>query len=265
MLALVLQITPEEIPQADELINLITDIEPVVRKDCEFILYTRKDVEVEDYTRLKNRLQTKFSRARAIECWDFATGWPHGPNTMWCCLIRQLFHMRRMDELAADGALSFECDCIPVKPNWINLLAEAWNEAKASGKEATGHFHGGTPGSPGSPTHMNGNAIFATNFWDKHQDMTGCHGQLPWDVVFSPIILKVAVDTPRIDQWYRMDHFSQKDWDRIAKTPCALFHGVKVPDGRRIAREQLCQTALPQPQGAVTPTSTSKSRRSQAS
>jgi|SRR6516164_4089996 hypothetical protein len=236
MLALVLQVIPEEIPAAEELINLITDIEPVPRKDCEFILFTRRDVESVDARRLVSRLQTKFPRAKQVECWDFATGWPHGPNTMWCSLIRQMYHMHRMDETASDGFLSFEADCIPIKTNWISALSRAWDEARKEGKEACGHFHG--PDHQ-APSHMNGNAIFDTDFWHKHEELTGCHGMQPWDVAFAPTILKVAVDTPAINQWYRMGSFTDADWDYISKTACALFHGVKVPDGRRIAREQL--------------------------
>jgi len=262
MLGLVLQIIPEEVPQAEELINLLTDIEAVPRRDCEFILFTRKDVETADARRLLARLQTKFVRSKHVEAWDYATGWPHGPNTMWCSLIRQMYHMHRMDETACDGFLSFETDCIPIRTNWIDLLSRAWNDARAQGKEATGHFHG--PDEQ-APTHMNGNAIFDVDFWHKHEDMTGCHGMQPWDVFFAPQILKVAVDTPTINQWYRMGSFSNEDWDRISRTGCALFHGIKVPDGRRIAREQLIlQWPIKQdpPQATGTHTSVSKSKRS---
>jgi hypothetical protein len=243
MLALVLQISPEEVPVAEELVALICDLEPTVRKDCEFIVFVRKDVEQSDRKRLLNRLEPKFARVRVIEAWDYATGWPHGPNTMWCSLIRQLFHMGRMDELASNGALTFECDCIPVRHDWISLLSRAWEEALAKGKEALGHFHGGADG---TVSHMNGNAIFATDFFQKHEELTGCHGEIPWDVAFAPTILKVAANTPYIDQWYRMMKFDMQDWKRIARTPCAFFHGVKVPDGRRIAREQLIDHAKSQ-------------------
>jgi len=235
MLGLVLQIIPEEVPAAEELLSLICDIEPVPRKDVEFILFARKDVEPVDSRRLVEKLRAKFPRAKHVECWDFATGWPHGSNTMWFSLIRQMFHMWRMDEVACDGFLSFETDCIPMRTNWISLLAETWEKAKAQGKEATGHFHGGE----GCPTHMNGNAIFATRFWENHQDMVGCHGMQPWDVAYAPVILRVAADTDRINQWYRLQAFTEKDWELLSKTPCALFHGIKVPDGRRIAREEL--------------------------
>jgi len=264
MLGLVLQIIPDELPAAEELVNLITDLEPVPRKDVEFILFTRKDVETVDTRRLVDRLRTKFPRAKGVECWDFATGWPHGPNTMWCALIRQMYNMYRMDEVACDGFLSFEADCIPMKPDWINVLAQAWEKAKAQGKEATGHFHG--PDNY-APTHMNGNAIFHTQFWQKHEELTGCHGMQPWDVAFAPTILKVAVDTPVINQWYRMGSFTNADWDYISKTDCALFHGVKVPDGRRIAREQLVlkqswPTTPPATPETAIRTSRKRSRRS---
>lgn len=239
-LALILQISPEEVPQADELVALLCDIESRARKDVEFILFKRKDVEYADSKRLLDRLSSKFNRSKVVECWDFATGWPHGPNTMWCCLIRQMFHMRRMDELAADGCLTFECDCIPIRHDWIDLLSKAWDD-RSKDKEVVGHFHGLS--GEGGPTHVNGNAIFATNFWEKHQDLLGCHGELPWDVAFANHIMPVAEDTPLINQWYRMDHFTLQDWKRLAKTPCALFHGVKVPEGREIAREMLIDYA----------------------
>jgi hypothetical protein len=259
MLALILQITPEEVQPAEELVALLADLEPVTRKDCEFVLFTRKDVESVDSRRMLARLETKFSRAKHVECWDFATGWPHGSNTMWCSLIRQMYHMHRMDETACNGFLSFEADCIPIRHDWISLLSMAWEVARRGGKEALGHFHGADPQ---APTHMNGNAIFDVDFWYKHQEMTGCHGMQPWDVVFAPQILKVAADTPLINQWYRMDHFTLEDWDRISKTQCAFFHGVKVPAGRQIAREKLIWPTTPQATPAtVTRTSQKRSRR----
>jgi hypothetical protein len=265
MLALVLQIIPDELPAAEELVKLLTDIESEVRRDCEFILFTRKDVESVDARRLVAILQNKFTRAKQVEAWDFATGWPHGPNTMWCSLIRQMYHMHRMDETACTGFLSFETDCIPIRINWINLLTQAWEEARKQGKEATGHFHG--PDHQ-TPSHMNGNAIFDVDFWHKHEELTGCHGMQPWDVAFAPTILKVAVDTPSIDQWYRMGSFTNADWDNLSKTACAFFHGVKVPDGRRIAREQLItkpwQTTPPVTPVTAIPTSRSKSKVSRA-
>jgi hypothetical protein len=232
MLALVLQISPHEVAEAEELVALLTDLEPISRKDCEFVLFVRRDVEQGDRRRLGDRIATKFPKSKVVECWDFATGWPHGPNTMWCSLIRQLYHMQRMDELASNGALTFETDCIPIKPNWISVLSRAWEDALKDDKEALGHFHG-------APSHMNGNAIFRVDFWHLHEELTGCHGMQPWDVAFAPTILKVAADTPYINQWYRLNEFDFSMWDKISKTPCALFHGIKSPDGRRIAREQL--------------------------
>lgn len=235
MLALVLQVSPHEITEAEELVALLTDLESVSRKDCEFFLFVRRDVEQSDRRRIGDRIATKFAKNKVIECWDFATGWPHGSNTMWCSLIRQLFHMRRMDEVASDGFLSFETDCIPIKTNWIELLSKVWNEAKADGKEAIGHFH---PDSK-NPTHLNGNAIFVINFWERHQELLGSHGMEPWDVAFARTILPLAMDTPCINQWYRLQEFNLGYWNEIAKTPCVFFHGVKHPDGRRIARQQL--------------------------
>jgi hypothetical protein len=255
MLALTLQVSPHEVAEAEELVNLLTDLEPAARKDCEFILFVRRDVEQSDRRRLGERLLTKFPKSRVVEAWDFAVGWPHGPNTMWCSLIRQLYHMQRMDELVSDGALTFEADCLPIKPNWISILTREWEQTLKDGKEVMGHLHGG----PGAPTHINGNAVFRTDFWHRHEELTGCHGMEPWDVAFAPIIMKVGVDTPYINQWYRMNEFTLEHWNEIAKTPCAFFHGVKHPDGRKIARQQLLCPTQP-PQATATPTSRSKSK-----
>jgi hypothetical protein len=263
MLALFLQISPHEVDAADELVNLLTDLEPVIRKDCEFVLFVRKDVEQSDRRRLVDRISLKFPKSKVVEAWDFAEGWPHGPNTMWCSLIRQVYHMSRMDELASDGVLTFETDCIPIKTSWVSVLSKAWDDARRDGKEAIGHFHG--PDAR-TPSHMNGNAIFATDFWHRHEELTGCHGMQPWDVVFAPIILKVAADTPYINQWYRMQEFNLGHWQEIAKTPCVFFHGIKHADGRKIARQQLLGPwpQPPQPQAPETRTSRSKSKVSKA-
>lgn len=237
MLVLALQFSPHDFDQAEELVGLLADLEPKIRRDCEFMLFYRRDLQESEIERLAVRARAKFPRTLKVAAWDFADGWPHGANTMWASLMRQLFHLQREAQLVADGALTFEPDCIPITADWITQLSEAWNLALREGKEAIGHFHP----TPDKATHMNGNAIFRVDFWKRHEEVTGAHGLMPWDVEHARVILPVARDTPLINQYYRMDNFALKDFKALAKSPCVLFHGVKNPEGRAIARKNLVE------------------------
>jgi hypothetical protein len=235
ILGLALQCSPEDLEQAAELVQLLVDIERTRRKDCEFILFARKDCDQAEVRRIHQLLGSKFTYALAVEPWDFATGWPHGPNSMWASLMRQLFDMARNGAIKADGVLTFEPDCIPITIDWIDQLSSAWALARARGIQVLGHQHP----SKESATHVNGNAIFATNFWQLHEEITGCHGMLPWDVAHARIILPVSEDTALINQFYRMNHFEHADWCRLAQSACVFFHGVKTAQGRALARQEL--------------------------
>lgn len=235
MLVLALQFTPADFEATEELVALITDLEPKPRRDVELLLFYRKDVPELNVRRLANTALTRFPRTLITEAWDFAEGWPAGPNAMWASLMRQLFQMSRTFVINADGALTFEPDCIPVSANWISELSEAWDAARRKQIEVIGHMHPNAR----NPTHINGNAIFCVDFWKRHEEVTGCHAMMPWDTVHAPLILKVGADTPLILQHYRMDEFGLKDWKALRRSGVSLFHGIKSGQGRVIARQQL--------------------------
>jgi len=253
-LGLVLQFQPAELEAVYELATLLADCEEAPRRTQEFILFGRKDVPPEEMARIRGALLGKFPKAIAIEPWDFATGWPHGPNTMWCSLMRQLYDLARNGQTKASGFLTFEPDCIPCARDWLSRLETAWELALRDGVEVLGHMHPNKE----APTHINGNAIFVTDFWKRHEEVTGCHGMMSWDTEFARTILPVGRDTPLISQWYRMPDFNLYQWKQIIKSGCVFFHGVKTPMGRAIARRQLLGTrvrariAVPKPKPAKT-------------
>jgi hypothetical protein len=238
MLILCLQVSPNDFIAAEELAGLIADLEPGPRRDVEFMLFYRKDIPEANVRRLVGRLEPKFPRTLMVKAWDYADGWPAGPNAMWASLMRQLFDMGRKSEIVAAGALTFEADCIPVKKDWITQLSDRWNIAYKAGYHAMGHFHPAED----SATHVNGNAVFRTDFWKLHPDVTGCHAAIPWDVAHGALIMKVASATKLINQSYRLDRFNLKDFRKISLSDCVLYHGIKIPDGRRIARQVLLKT-----------------------
>lgn len=224
---LMLQVCPLDVYQGRDLTQLIADIEPAQRSDVEFAVSWRRDTNahaVEDILRIA---RTKFAKVHSMRCQRRGTGWPMGCNDLWQGGMDTMLAMVKDGRTRAEAVLTFEPDCLPLRPDWIDVLKAEWRRARAIGRLIVGHAHNEPK------THINGNAIFAADILRKHPTIGDSDPRTGWDVYAGRLMLSIGVDSNAISQRYRIKEITREEVEAIRKgdTIPALFHGIKTPDG----------------------------------
>ena len=239
MIALCLQVYPGDTDVAMDLAKLICELEPENR-NSEFVLIYRKDCD----HRLPKFFETlagmRFARAYARMANNHDTGWPGGSNMLAHSPFMAMGMLHQQELVTSDGFLLFEPDCVPLATGWIDRLSEEWDKTKALGKEAFGHWHQ----QAGPETlHMNGNAVFATNFFDRHSNIMIGPATVGWDYFFKDHYIGLSRNSDLIFQNYNRYDMTQAEWEAISKNGVrpVFFHGIKSDHGRKLARANLLQ------------------------
>jgi hypothetical protein len=242
VISLCLQCCPVDQDAALELTQLICDIEPEKRDDAEFFLCFRKDTPLEVAKLFNAMAKPKFGRAEARMARNFDTGHPAGANMLAASAFIEMSILRRENLCRNEAFLIFEPDCLPMRPDWIDLLSIEWERVKALGKEAFGHWH--QVGGPDT-LHMNGNAVFKTDFFDKYPNRIVGPGLQGWDYFFREQFIEMSVDSNLIFQQYNTYGISFERIATIEKNGVrpALLHGIKTSDGRAHVRQMLLGAA----------------------
>jgi hypothetical protein len=254
MISLCLQCCPLDLGAAMELTELICELEPVRREETEFFLVYRRDC-APSFPKLFNREVSKhFGRAQARPARNFAVGWPAGSNMLAGSCFIELSILRREGICRSEAFLLFEPDTLPMRRDWIDQLSAEWERTKGLGKEAFGHWH--QQGGP-ETLHMNGNAVFRTDFYDRHPQWIIGPGLMGWDYWFRDQIIPISRDSNLVFQHYGRHGITLEQLEAISKNGerPALFHGVKTADGRQNARKMLI------PAVATPPLSVAHARR----
>lgn len=233
-LAIALQVWDGDVHIAKRLVKLICSIEPEKRDDIEFILSVRRGTNPFAAQDILESARTKFTSVQLITCKRYGDGWPNGSNDLWSETMTRIAQMRDSGRIKSDGVLTFEADCIPLRPNWLTLLALEWN-CRPPGKLVVGHVHSFSDGLGGmsDPNHINGNAIFHCNLLRQHPEMCGSDSTRGWDDYHGALLLKIGVDTNLIYQKYRIQKITREEVEAIRKNGFvpALFHGIKGTSG----------------------------------
>jgi hypothetical protein len=137
-----------------------------------------------------------------------------------------------------EAFLLFEPDCVPLQPDWIDQLSREWELAKSLGKEAFGHWH---QSEHPDWVHMNGNAVFRTDFFDKHPNWIIGPSTMGWDWFFRERFLEISMDSNLIFQNWNRYGITEEEFLAISKNGVrpVFFHGIKTNDGRAHARKVL--------------------------
>lgn len=238
-LLLALQFWQGDAQAALELTKIITSIEPRFRTDAEFALVARFDVDERAIERIESVASERFNTRviRSLPGPFQATGWPHGCNALWRSLMLQLAGLQGTPvKTDCNAVLTFEADCIPLRPGWIEALAMQWERSTAGGKRAFGTI---VEAGEKMPRHLNGNAVFDRNFVrsfpDTQKEVFG-----PWDCELAKIIVPNAEHSPLILQRYGDKSLvTGETIESIrAENPAAvLLHGLKTDSGRRAVEE----------------------------
>src|SRR5258708_18292958 len=150
------------------------------------------------------------------------TGWPQGPNA---CFkeINWFYHHDKLE----GPFFWLEPDCIPVVPDWLDLIAD---EYKRGGKPFMGAIvepdsHIGRVGRV--PRHMTGNAVYPDKPYKfAPRIMEATH--TCWDVLAAPQILPQCHPTTLIQHdWRRPEIKNRQELSTILLPNTALFHSDK--------------------------------------
>jgi hypothetical protein len=209
---------------AMNLAKLIADLEPRKSEAADFLLVSRfdcvHDMDVVRHVSQKFNVHHYVNRRRG-------TGWPHGCNELWFGTLDWVFAMSEAKRIPPYKAvLTFEADCAPLSPHWIERLSATWDEAQAK-KQAK--VVGAFQQYPGP--HINGNAMFSGDKgflrWIA-REKGGCSPQGGWDYILSPEFRKRGwADTPLIRSWWQSKTVTKEMFDQLLTEEVALFHGCK--------------------------------------
>jgi hypothetical protein len=246
MISLCLQCCPLDQDAALELTQLICDIEPEKRSDTEFFLVYRKDCPVRISKEFQSFAARKFDRSAARMARNHDVGHPAGANMLAASAFIEMSILRREGLCKNEAFLIFEPDCLPMRHDWIDLLSNEWERVKALGKEAFGHWH--QVAGP-ETLHMNGNAVFQTDFFDKYPNRIVGPGLQGWDYFYREQFVAMSTDSNLIFQQYNTYGISFERICTIEKNGVrpAFLHGIKTPDGRAHVRQMLLGNPLHQP------------------
>lgn len=236
-LAICLQVCPKDVWIAQRLTRLICSIERDVRRDIEFIVSPRRDTNKDAVAELATQAATRFANVKVVRNKRMGTGWPNGCNDLWQETMMRVSLLFDTKAITSTGVLTFESDCLPMRPDWLDVLAGVWAQAEARGLDCVGHAHAwpdsNDPSLMGEPTHINGNAIFGSRIILKYPQLDGCDARQGWDVAHGKLLLAHGADTPFISQKYRMKTATREEVEALRKDGeiPAMFHGIKGTDG----------------------------------
>ena len=239
MIALALQCCPLDLGPTFELVKLICDLERDRRPETEFFLIYRKDVPVWAPRQFEKMAKPRFGRAGAFMARNFDAGWPGGSNMLAMSAMMEMTLLARQGVSKSDAYLLFEPDCVPLSFDWMDQLSAEWEITKAEGREAFGHWN--MPGSIPENLHMNGNAVFRSDFFDLHPQWTVGSANQGWDFFYRDKYISISRDSYAIQQYYNAPTISQEALESVekhGKRP-ALLHGIKDDSARRGVRIML--------------------------
>ena len=217
---------------AAELADLICDLQATKSELADFMLFRRNDAQP-IHENVRQKLLTKFDKVHVLKCRRMnATGYPCGSNEMWYDLL-DVMHMPEWTHYYY-AFLNLESDCVPLDPDWIRKLCDEYRYLVDQEHFAIGHFQE-TP-----KPHLNGMAIYSTDFWDKAGGMNiiGGPAGVAYDFQHASRILPISKDTPLILLDYNRKTIKAQDLFSIKKanTNPVIFHGTKDASARRAVR-----------------------------
>jgi hypothetical protein len=183
---------------------------------------------------------------------SFVAQYPFGPNIVF----RQVLWLQYHNKI--QGAFLWcEPDCVPVKKDWLDLIAAAY---ASGGKPFMGNLVGtfiNNNTRTRVPRHMTGNAVYPDKAYLHAPKLMEAHGT-PWDVLAAEQILPKMHVTDLIQHEFRAPEIrTLNELNTIIKPSTALYHSDKfggimrlIGRGEEISLEQ---TFSPVPSQEWTP------------
>lgn len=244
MISLCLQCCPYDQEAALELTELICDIEKDRRPRTEFFLIFRKDCLAEVGKRFESMARRKFMRSAARVARNHDVGYPGGSNMLAGSAFIEMSILAREKLCENDAFLLFEPDCIPLSLDWIDRLSQEWERVRELGKEAFGHWQGQEHGP--AYHHLNGNAVFRSDWFDKHPQWIIGPSTMGWDWFYKEHLVALSVDSNLIYQHWQRYGLTPEELLELRKNGerPVFFHGEKTGEARKSARTVLLGASL---------------------
>lgn len=212
-----------------ELTRLICDMEPERRDDVEFMIAARKGCDWKGLREIEAVAREKFKVVHVFESWGYATGWPCGCNELWIETMQHANTLKVTEKSKATGILTFEADCIPLAPDWIDQLIAAWNY-RTYGKRVLGSL------CKEPALHINGNALFEVGLHRDHPKLLDQREDQGWDYTHRKLLVGLGENTPLIAQKYNAPTVTLKEIKAYQEDGAVLLHGVKHGAGIQLIR-----------------------------
>lgn len=211
-----------DVDRAEQLAELISDLEPKKNLTADVMLFSRNDCRSMNIG-VVERLRAKFGTVIVQRCSRVgSTGYPFGANEMFYDLAGTMASPKMAGRYYA--WINLESDCTPTHPGWIEELSEAFLAAKAVGKHAVGHQCLTHP-----HPHLNGVAVYSSNWATILGGIIGGPANLAYDIHLGTPSVAASKDTPLIFLDFKKETITPDELfapRKEGRTP-ALYHGVK--------------------------------------
>jgi hypothetical protein len=165
---------------------------------------------------------TRFAENNSI------ASWPIGPNRVFQQVMWFYYHKKMRGAF-----LWIEADCMPVTPDWLDLLADDY---RRGGKPFMGAIVEPDPPKNKAPRHMTGNAVYPENAYLAAPRIMEAYNTA-WDVHAAGQILRQCHQTKLIQHdWRCPEIVDAADLRRRLLPKTALFHSDKFGAIPRILR-----------------------------
>lgn len=192
------QMCPLDVELGKELLALLCDLEDAPREDVIFMLTRRFDMP-EDKA-LCDVVRQKFPNFISYQTKRQGIGWPSGPNDMFGDSYMNAVMLAR-GGMPIDAVFFMECDCIPLRKDWLNEIIKEWEGAKKDGKLALGPW---LEEGDCSIRHLNGNCVLSIDLCRNVRGIFHSPSRIAWDAYHGNNILANAKPSRLIFSDYRL-------------------------------------------------------------
>lgn len=224
---------------AGDCIKLIADLEEKHNAEVDVMLCCRfdctHDKQVVEHISKKFDTYTHVSRRREV-------GWPAGCNALWFETVTRIYELCAAKHLPRySGILTFEADCAPLRPGWLELLWADWDRAKVK-------FMGNIVPAPAE--HMNGNLVLSgdTEMLRKlATKIMGCAPSGGWDFLLASVFKQAGwygTDTIR-SEWERHTKWTMAELETQITAGLLFHHGCKNSTLKDLVRQKWLPQASP--------------------
>jgi hypothetical protein len=165
------------------------------------------------------------------------TGWPHGCNELWFDTVefcRQNILLKKWP--AYKAILTFESDCVPMQPDWIERLHKAWDARQPAGSICAGSLQ------TAPAEHINGNMLLSADLNDLEmiRKIGGAAPNSGWDYYIAPRLKRRGWSPIKeILSYWQMKTCPREVFDQLRSEGVVMLHGCKDGSARAWAREAL--------------------------